>query len=99
MLIIVSKYQYLIGKKLYKFRLIRFSYVTLHLTSKAQMRLPSWKDLLHSNISFYFDSLGMDTCWFLHAMYFAYFIAWVKVFRINPEFRILTLTFHRKSAS
>ena len=26
-------------------------------------------------------------------------IAWVKVFRINPEFRILRLTFHRKSAS
>ena len=25
--------------------------------------------------------------------------AWVKVFRINPEFRILRLTFHRKSAS
>ena len=25
--------------------------------------------------------------------------AWVKVFRINPEFRILKLTFHRKSAS
>ena len=25
--------------------------------------------------------------------------AWVKVFRINPEFRILSLTFHRKSAS
>ena len=24
---------------------------------------------------------------------------WVKVFRINPEFRILRLTFHRKSAS
>ena len=26
-------------------------------------------------------------------------IAWVKVFRIIPEFRILRLTFHRKSAS
>ena len=26
-------------------------------------------------------------------------ITWVKVFRINPEFRILRLTFHRKSAS
>ena len=25
--------------------------------------------------------------------------AWVKVFRINSEFRILRLTFHRKSAS
>ena len=25
--------------------------------------------------------------------------SWVKVFRINPEFRILRLTFHRKSAS
>ena len=25
--------------------------------------------------------------------------AWVKVFRINPEFNILRLTFHRKSAS
>ena len=25
--------------------------------------------------------------------------AWVKVFRINPEFRILRLTFHKKSAS
>ena len=24
---------------------------------------------------------------------------WVKVLRINPEFRILRLTFHRKSAS
>ena len=24
---------------------------------------------------------------------------WVKVFSINPEFRILRLTFHRKSAS
>ena len=24
---------------------------------------------------------------------------WVKVFRIIPEFRILRLTFHRKSAS
>ena len=24
---------------------------------------------------------------------------WVKVFRINPDFRILRLTFHRKSAS
>ena len=26
-------------------------------------------------------------------------ITWVKVFRIVPEFRILRLTFHRKSAS
>ena len=26
-------------------------------------------------------------------------IAWVKAFRIIPEFRILRLTFHRKSAS
>ena len=26
-------------------------------------------------------------------------IAWVKVIRINPEFRILRLNFHRKSAS
>ena len=26
-------------------------------------------------------------------------ILWVKVFRIIPEFRILRLTFHRKSAS
>ena len=26
-------------------------------------------------------------------------IAWVKVFSINPEFTILRLTFHRKSAS
>ena len=26
-------------------------------------------------------------------------LPWVKVFWINPEFRILTLTFHRKSAS
>ena len=25
-------------------------------------------------------------------------LAWVKVFRINPEFRILRQTFHRKSA-
>ena len=25
--------------------------------------------------------------------------SWVKVFRIFPEFRILRLTFHRKSAS
>ena len=25
--------------------------------------------------------------------------AWVKIFRINPDFRILRLTFHRKSAS
>ena len=25
--------------------------------------------------------------------------AWVKVFRIIPEFRVLRLTFHRKSAS
>ena len=25
--------------------------------------------------------------------------SWVKVFRIIPEFRILRLTFHRKSAS
>ena len=25
--------------------------------------------------------------------------AWVKVFRVIPEFRILRLTFHRKSAS
>ena len=24
---------------------------------------------------------------------------WVKVIRINPEFRVLRLTFHRKSAS
>ena len=24
--------------------------------------------------------------------------SWVKVFMINPEFRILRLTFHRKSA-
>ena len=24
--------------------------------------------------------------------------SWVKVFRINPEFRIMRLTFHRKSA-
>ena len=26
-------------------------------------------------------------------------ISWVKVFRIIPEFRILRLNFHRKSAS
>ena len=26
-------------------------------------------------------------------------LPWVKVFRINPEFRILRLSFHRKSAS
>ena len=26
-------------------------------------------------------------------------LTWVNVFRINPEFRILRLTFHRKSAS
>ena len=26
-------------------------------------------------------------------------VTWVKVFRINPKFRILRLTFHRKSAS
>ena len=26
-------------------------------------------------------------------------VPWVKVFRIIPEFRILRLTFHRKSAS
>ena len=26
-------------------------------------------------------------------------LTWVKVFRIIPEFRILRLTFHRKSAS
>ena len=26
-------------------------------------------------------------------------LAWVKVFRINPEFKILGLIFHRKSAS
>ena len=26
-------------------------------------------------------------------------LTWVKDFRINPEFRILRLTFHRKSAS
>ena len=26
-------------------------------------------------------------------------ISWMKVFRIIPEFRILRLTFHRKSAS
>ena len=25
-------------------------------------------------------------------------ITWVKIFRINPEFRVLRLTFHRKSA-
>ena len=25
-------------------------------------------------------------------------LAWVKLFRINPEFKILRLTFHRKSA-
>ena len=28
-----------------------------------------------------------------------YGLSWVKVFRIIPEFRILRLTFHRKSAS
>ena len=28
-----------------------------------------------------------------------YTSTWVKFFRINPEFRILRLTFHRKSAS
>ena len=27
------------------------------------------------------------------------YCTWVDVFRINPEFRILRLTFHRKSAS
>ena len=27
------------------------------------------------------------------------FIIWVKVFRINPELRILRLTFHGKAAS
>ena len=30
---------------------------------------------------------------------FFIFTTWVKVFRIIPEFKILRLTFHRKSAS
>ena len=32
------------------------------------------------------------------ACMFKYMGEWVKVFRIIPEFRILRLTFHRKSA-
>ena len=30
---------------------------------------------------------------------FFFVTKWVKVFKINPEFRTLSLTFHRKSAS
>ena len=30
---------------------------------------------------------------------YLFFLAWVTVFRIIPEFRVLRLTFHRKSAS
>ena len=39
----------------------------------------------------YWESVGFQTADVMSA--------WVKVFRINPEFRILRLTFHRKSAS
>ena len=35
----------------------------------------------------------------LQIILFLWPFTWVKVFRINPEFRILRLTFHRKSAS
>ena len=61
--------------------------------------------------SFESTLVKMQHCWKSHAtaqfsMYCTYcekistdIIAWVKVFRINPEFRILRLTFHRKSAS
>ena len=35
----------------------------------------------------------------LHSRPLNFIFAWVNVFRINPEFRILRLTFHRKSAS
>ena len=33
-----------------------------------------------------------------YVMYISAFTTWVKVFRIIPEFRILRLTFNRKSA-
>ena len=36
--------------------------------------------------------------WFYSHLSLVAIITWVKVFRINPEFRILRLTFHRKSA-
>ena len=35
----------------------------------------------------------------VHGRKFSGLFPWVNVFRINPEFRILRLTFHRKSAS
>ena len=41
----------------------------------------------------------MPHCWKSHVMAQMGSNAWVKVFRIIPEFRILKLTFHRKSAS
>ena len=37
--------------------------------------------------------------WLIDAFASIMELTWVKVFRINPKFRILRLTFHRKSAS
>ena len=63
---------------------------TLHLSQKYVSR----KSLLQ-NIRPLAPLVTSD--WAFNEGFYAY--AWVEVFRIIPEFRILRLTFHRKSAS
>ena len=43
--------------------------------------------------------LGMTILYLSECCRAKYTYTWVKVFRVIPEFRILRLTFHRKSAS
>ena len=53
-------------------------------------RLPQFMFALHEQIGSRDENLHLSG---------KVFSAWLKVFRINPEFRILRLTFHRRSAS
>ena len=84
--------------------------ITLHLSNHSKSEC-----LVANTILDYFDLLGqhmfqiMTTmcCCYMgkRSLYYHILInelktpTWVKVFRINPEFMILRLTFHRKLAS
>ena len=54
-----------------------------------------------TNVSFHSPSISSTPTWASLAAYtFPHVLStWMKVLRINPEFRILRLTFHRKIAS
>ena len=66
------------------------------------LSMPAIKQCWHAYVC---EIWSNYTMWFRSFEHFNYLLmgwqtySWVKVFRINPEFRILRLTFLRKSAS